>query len=100
VDRAESDGWTDASRAEVVALARKERVPSPLTAFLVLESEADREALAARRALRVVTAAAPRGSVSGQRRFVLPPSHRTRPPQIRMGATIVSGRLPPESIRT
>ena len=101
VDRAERDGWTDAGRAEVVALAQKERIPSPLTALLVLESEANRQALAVRRGL----VARPSGARSAGRRFVLPVTHRTRPPQIRTGTTRVNGRIPqsrsgPSSART
>lgn len=104
----------DAARADVVALSRAHHVLSRHTSLLVLENErmfaefgverttlrpedqADHgfgaEGGAGRLALG---GGAPLAEVGG----VLTGEHRTRPSQVRMGSTMVSGRLPPETVQ-
>jgi hypothetical protein len=107
VDRAENEGWDDAKSAAVIALARKQRVPSPLTGLLVLESDRDREALAARRAapkkvddiLARPPPIPPPAAATGAGHGRIVGSHTVKTVQLRQGMTMVSGRLPPEVIQ-
>ncbi|HSO34044.1 MAG TPA: AgmX/PglI C-terminal domain-containing protein, partial [Labilithrix sp.] len=112
VAQGEARGYDDALRDRIVTLARTKRVPSPFTAFLVTESEADRAALLRPPPPFVAPAPpppppapaappptpAPPPTSSGHGRIMA--SHvAPRPPQIRMAMCMVSGRLPAENIQ-
>ena len=104
VARGEARGFDAPLRARIVALARKHRVPSPFTAFLVTESEADRAALLRPPPPPVVTATPARRSVAtpvapGWGRVRLSGSHVAKPVAIRMATSTVNGRLPPQSVQ-
>lgn len=111
IDRMTEVGLDDASSKQVVALSKKHRVPSTLTALVVLETDEDRKALA--KAGKPPPPPPPPPKVDA---LTPPPStpptvsragtgklraghHVAKTPMLRMGMTQVSGRLPPESIR-
>lgn len=87
------DGWRDADRAEVLALARSFRLASPLTAQIVVETDADRAGLFA-----PPSSASPPASPHPSSAPV--GAHIAKVPTLRMaGAIEVAGRLPPESVQ-
>ena len=80
VAEGDRDGFSDALRARIVELAKAKRVPSPFTALLVVESDADRAALRAPSPRRV----APRPSAPGLASALAPaaeaPASASAPP--------------------
>ncbi len=109
---AEERGWDDASRAAVVALARKHTLASPLTSMIVVESDVARAAMEARRSVRFATAPPrsksddmlappppiPPATAVGRGRMVV--HHSTpRPLLVREAMVQVNGRVPPEVIQ-
>jgi tetratricopeptide (TPR) repeat protein len=84
-----ADSWTEATKKEAITLARAHRLSTPFTSLIVLETDNDVSRLRWTEAHgdeRSPPPAAPRGRV-------------TKPVALRMGATMVSGRLPPEVIQ-
>jgi hypothetical protein len=118
--QAEEKGWDDAKRSSVIAMARKNKLASPLTGMIVLENEAARAAMEARRSELAPSPAPPQKPSPPQQSIAsddilappppLPPpgatahgriggSHAVKAPQLRMGSTMVNGRVPPEVIQ-
>lgn len=115
VDASEREGWTDARRAKVIAIAKAKKVASPLTSFIVLESDADRAALDVPATVKKAVAKAARPRAAAPDLFAPAPpaqpkaapapvtqrtgAHVTKAPMLRMAATMVTGRLPAETIQ-
>jgi hypothetical protein len=92
--QAEADPRQD--RAAIAEFSRDHHVLSNQTALLALESDAMYRQFGFERR-QGPSASVPRAEASGRVRA--PSSHRTRAPMVRLGATHVSGRVPPEAIQ-
>lgn len=110
IDGLTAAGLDPATEKQVVALSKKHRVASTLTALVVLETDEDRKALA--KAGKPPPPPPPTPKVdalsppprtppatTGSRRLPMASHRVVKAPMVRMGATMVNGRLPPESIR-
>jgi tetratricopeptide (TPR) repeat protein len=121
IDALTAAGITDASREEVVALSKKHRVTSTLTAFIVLESDVDRAMLrVAGKPLPpprpvAATPAPPRDGLLtppppiaparpshvavGSGRGRVPGAHVAKAVSLRIAEVTVTGRLLPDAIQ-
>jgi len=105
VARGEARGYDVELRARIVKLSIEKRVPSPFTAFLVTESERDRQwflrpppTVAPAAAAQPARTAAPAPSTAGRGRQAA--GHVVvRPPLIRIAECTFSGRLGPEILQ-
>lgn len=97
-----------AERDAIVALAKAHRLASPYTAFVVVESDADRVRLAfagrplpppPKAADALLAPAPPIPPPSRGRAMRLAGAHVAKTVSLRMATTVVNGRLPPEAVQ-